>query len=308
MPLDPAVAGLLEGLKAQGFQSFEEIGVEASRTAIESFTGLQKPPREVARVEEVAYGDHPDQRLRVYVPEGSGTRPVVVYTHGGGFIGAGLALTDEPARALANDLGAVVVTTTYRKAPEHRFPAAPDDAWSALEWVTKNIEQYGGDTGRMAVMGDSVGGNLAAGVAVRARDAGQPRLAAQVLIYPLIDPLADTQSRREFAEGYVLHAAALAWFGQQYVSSPADVTDPRLALNRTQTLEGLPPTLVLTNEYDTLRDEAEAFADQLRAAGVDVEVTRFPGLVHAVYWMSAVVPRQEEYHQRIVEYLRARLA
>jgi acetyl esterase len=308
MPLDPAVSGLLEQLKAQGFESFEKLGVEGSRAVIDTFTQLQKPPREVARVEEVHYGADHDQKLRIHVPEGTGDFPVVVYLHGGGFIGAGLPLVDEPARALANDVGAIVVTVTYRKAPEHKFPSAHDDAWSAFEWVTKNVEQYGGDLGRVAVMGDSVGGNLAAGVAIRAQDAGVTDLAAQVLVYPLVDPAADTASRREFAEGYVISTSDLAWFGQQYVSSAADATDPRLSLPTTPTLAGLPPTLVLTNEYDPMRDEAEEFAEQLRGAGVDVEATRFAGLVHAVYWLSGAVPRSDEYHQRIVSFLQKRLA
>jgi acetyl esterase len=308
MPVDAAVASLLEQLKAQGFESFQQLGVKGSRALIDTFTELQKPPREIVRVEEVQYGGDPEQRLRVYVPEGSGSLPVVVYTHGGGFIGAGLAVVDEPARALANDLGAIVVTVTYRKAPEHKFPAAHDDAWSAFQWVTKHVEQFGGDLGRMAVMGDSVGGNIAAGVVVRARNTGLTRLAAQVLIYPLVDPAAETDSRREYAEGYVISTSDLGWFGQHYVSSPADATDPRLSLTALPTLEGLPPTLVLTNECDPMRDEAEAFAEQLGTAGVDVETTRFPGLVHAVYWMSGAVPRSAEYHQRIVEFLRSRLA
>jgi acetyl esterase len=170
------------------------------------------------------------------------------------------------------------------------------------------VEQFGGDHGRVAVMGDSVGGNLAAGVAVRARDTGLGRPAAQVLVYPLVDPAADTASRREFAEGYVISTTDLAWFGQQYVLSPEEASDPRLSLPATPTLEGLPPTLVLTNEFDPMRDEAEALAEQLRSAGVEVEATRFPGLVHAVYWMSGAVPRSEEYHQRIVRFLRDRLA
>src|SRR6266446_8604075 len=213
MPLDPTVAQLIHGLQQQGVQSFEKIGVEATRAAVDSFTGLQLAPGEVARTAEVSYGSDPQQRARFYVPAGDGPFPVVLYLHGGGFVGGGLAVADEPARALAGDAGVIVVAATYRRAPEARFPAAHDDALQALEWVVKEVAEYGGDPQRIAVVGDSAGGNLAASVVNRARDAGEPQVRAQVLIYPLIDPIAGTTSRQECAEGYLLHLTALEWFG-----------------------------------------------------------------------------------------------
>lgn len=306
MPLDPAVAALIEGLGAQGFQSFEKIGVEATRQAVDSFVGLQKPKREVARVAEVSYGPDPEQRARVYVPPGTGPFPVLVHVHGGGFVAGGLDVVDEPVRALALDAGVVVVSATYRRAPEHRFPAAHDDAAAALAWTAKEVSAYGGDPDRIAVLGDSAGANLAAGAVLRARDAGEPVVRAQVLLYPLVDPVADTASRREFAEGYLIHLAALEWFGGQYVTGPEDVVDPRLALTANR-LEGLPPTLVVTTEFDTLRDEGEAFADALRDAGVDVTSTRIDGLAHALFWASGAIPRSAEIHDAVVAHLRAHL-
>ncbi|MFF5989245.1 alpha/beta hydrolase [Prauserella flavalba] len=307
MPLDPAVAQLLDGLRQQGFQSFERIGVDATRQAIETFTGLQHPPREVARVVETAYGSEDRQRARIYVPEGEGPFPVVLYLHGGGFVGGGLDVVDGPVRALAAGTGAIVVAATYRLAPEAKFPAAHDDTFQALRWAAKEVTAYGGDPARLAIAGDSAGGNLAVSAALRAHEAGEPAVAAQVLIYPLVDATADTPSKREFAEGYVIHTAALEWFGAQYVTGPDDLADPRLAVTGSSSLGALGPTLILTNEYDPLRDEAERFGAQLRDAGARATVRRFDGLVHGVYWMSAAVPRSAEQHDAVVSFLREHL-
>ncbi|GAA4708882.1 alpha/beta hydrolase [Pseudonocardia yuanmonensis] len=306
MPLDSDVAALIAELDRQGFQSFEKIGVEATRHAIDSFAGLQKPKREVANIADVSYSSDPQQRARVYVPPGNGPFPVVVYIHGGGFVAGGLDIVDEPVRALALDVRAVVVSVTYRRAPEARFPAAHDDAFSALQWTAKEIGAYGGDPDRIAVMGDSAGANLACAAVIRARDAGEPGVRSQVLLYPLVDPTADTASRREFAEGYLIHLDALQWFGAQYVTGPDDVADPRLALTR-NALDGLPPTLVVTTEYDTLRDEGEDFARRLDSAGVKVTRTRIAGLAHALYWASGAIARSAEIHEAAVEHLRSTL-
>ncbi len=306
MPLDPTVAALIDGLGQQGFQSFEKIGVGPTRQAVDSFVGLQNPARDVARVTDVDYGTEPEQRARIYLPPGDGPFPVVVHVHGGGFVAGGLDVVDEPARSLALDVGAVVVSVTYRRAPDARFPAAHDDAYAALEWTAREISAHGGDPARIAVMGDSAGANLAAAAVIRARDRGGPAVRAQVLLYPLVDPVADTASRREFAEGYLIHLDALAWFGSQYVSGPGDLADPRLALDRND-LTGLPPTLVVTTEYDTLRDEGEVFAESLRTAGNDVTSTRIAGLTHALYWASGAVPRSAEIHRTAVAHLRSGL-
>jgi acetyl esterase len=175
-----------------------------------------------------------------------------------------------------------------------------------LQWTAKEIGARRGDPDRIAVMGDSAGANLAAAAVIRARDEGGPAIRSQVLLYPLVDPLADTASRADYAEGYLLHLDALAWFGAQYVNGPDDVTDPRLALPRND-LGGLPPTLVVTTEYDALRDEGEAFAEQLRRSGTTVTARRIGGLAHALYWASAAVPRSREIHDAVVGHLRASL-
>jgi acetyl esterase len=311
MTLDSSVQALLEGLAAQGMRPFAELSPAQAREVVEAFAALQAPAREVARVVETHYpGPAGPQDLRIYLPNGAADAPlpVVVYVHGGGFVGGSLAVVDEPARALAADLGAVVVTVTYRKAPEHKFPAATDDTFAALRWVAGHIGEFGGDPERIAVMGDSAGGCLAAVAAQRARDEGGPRLAAQVLVYPVVDPTAQLPSRQECATGPLVSARDLDWFWEQYLRTPADANDPLAVPARAESLEGLPPTLVLTTQYEVSRDEAEAYGERLAAAGVDTEIVRFPGLVHGVYWMSGAVPRSRELHDAIVAFLSKRLA
>jgi acetyl esterase/lipase len=300
--LDPDVQALLDGLAAQGAQSFEKIGVDATRAAVDSIVGLQLPSREVADVVEASYGPHPEQRLRIHVPPGDGPFPVVLYLHGGGFVAGGLDVVAERASALALDAGAVVVTAGYRRAPEARFPAAHDDAFAALLWTARKIGTHGGAADRITVLGDSAGAMLAAAATIRARDEGAPAVRSLALLYPLVDVGAETVSRAEFAEGYLLHRAALDWFREQYLATADEASDPRLALLRNK-LSGLPPTLVVTVECDPLRDEGEMFAAALRAAGTPVRQERIEGLVHAMYWASAAVKRSSELHDAVLEHL-----
>lgn len=304
MALDESVHGLITALVDQGLKSFEQLSVDEARGVVESFTGLQAPARDVPRVVDATYpGPDGEQDLRLYLPDAAGPLPVVLYFHGGGFVGGGLSVADEPSRALANDVGAIVVAATYRLAPEHRFPAAPDDAWAALNWVADNISGYGGDAENLVVMGDSAGGNLAAVTALRARDAHGPRLRGQVLIYPVIDPNAQLPSRSEFAEGYLITAAGLDWFWDQYLSSPEDATNPYAVPTQAARLDDLPPALILTTENEVARDEAEQYGDRLREAGVDARTVRFDGLVHGVYWMSGAVPRSSELRTAVGDFI-----
>lgn len=303
--LDPSVAVIAQALRESGFTGFRAAGVEGTRDVIASVTGLQAAPQMIASVREMAYGDDPEQRLRVYSPGGSGPLPVLVYLHGGGFVAGGLDIAAEPARDLAVRTGAIVVAVTHRRAPEHRFPAAHDDAYAALRWTRNHIGAHGGDPARIGVAGDSSGGNLAAAAALRAVQDGI-ELSALVLVSPLVDPAIATKSREEFARKHVLELDDIAWFTQQYASSTADVTNPRLAID-TADLAGLPPTLVITNECDVLRDEAELLVERMRLAGVDVTLERFDGLAHGVFWMSGAVPRCADQRQAAANFLVARL-
>ncbi len=299
--LDPAFMFIDEMLAKQGVTGLKELGVEGTRAMTASFVDMQAPGKDIARVAERSYGHDPEQRLRIYTPDVAGPAPVVLYFHGGGFVGGDLTVADEPARDLAARTGAVVVSATYRRAPEHRFPAAHDDAYAALRWTVENISDHGGDPTRIALAGDSAGGNLATGAALRAKLDGLG-LVALLMIYPLVRASIDTPSRAEFADGPVITRADLDWFAEQYTPGADDASDPRLSLD-TADLTGLPPTLILVNECDPLRDEAELLAKSMRGAGVDVSIRRFDGLAHGSFWLSLAVPRCEEQRAAAAEFL-----
>ena len=303
--LDPSLMFIVQALDQQGFTGFRDAGVEGTRAIVDSFVDMQAPAKEVTSISEHAYGDDPEQRLRVYIPEGADPKPVLVYLHGGGFVAGGLDVIDELVRDLATRSGAIVVAATYRRAPEHRFPAAHDDAWAALGWTVEHIAAHGGDPERIGLAGDSAGGNLAAGTALRAVQENVD-LAALLLVYPLVNATIQTASREQFASGYVIGLDDLAWFGEQYVADADALTDPRLALD-TAELAGLPPTLVITNECDTMRDEGELLADRLVEAGVQASVRRFDGLAHGVFWTSLAVARCDEQRQAAADFLVATL-
>lgn len=304
--LDPCVMFIVEALREQEFPGFRAAGLEGARAVVESFVDMQAPKQEVASVTEHAYGTDPEQRLRVYVPRAEGPLPVTVYLHGGGFVTGSLDMIDEPVRDLANRTGSIVVSATYRRAPEHRFPAAHDDAVDALRWATEHADEHGGDPTRIALAGDSAGGTLATAAALQVAQEGID-LSALLLINPLVGAALETPSREEFAEGYVIELDDLAWFGEQYVSAPEDTTDVRLDLARGD-LSTLPPTLVITNECDTLRDEGETLAEQIRAASGDATVLRSAGLAHDVYLLSGAVFRAKEQRAAAGEFLVTQLA
>ncbi|MFJ2032145.1 alpha/beta hydrolase [Streptosporangium sp. NPDC087985] len=218
--------------------------------------------------------------VRIYRPtENDHPLPAIVYFHGGGWVLGSVDRNDALGRDLAVRNGAVVLSVDYRLAPDHPFPAAADDAWTVVKDVFARPEDYLADPARIAVCGDSAGGNVAAVAAWRARDAGL-RLAHQVLVYPVTDVAMDTPSYRDYATGFGLGADEMAWFVEQYGGDPAD---PRLAPVRLADKAGLAPATVITAEYDPLRDEGEAYAAQLTAAGVPVELRRYEGAVHGFF-------------------------
>lgn len=305
MAVDEHVSQLLAGLEAQGVPPFSQMSIGQIRETIASFTGMQLPAQEVADVTRLDYagGDGTSLPLRVYTPNTQGPRPVVLYFHGGGFVAGDLDVVDEPARAVANATGATVVTAAYRLAPEHAFPAASDDATAALHWVVDNIADHGGNPDNVVLMGDSAGGNLAVSTALRARDTQGPHITALVLIYPALHPNADLPSRTEFTEGYLLGAADMDFFWKNYLQKPEDANNP-YAVPPIADLTGLPATLVVTTENEVIRDEAEQFADSLRAAGVECRHTRLDGLVHGVFWLSGAIPRSSEIQDAVADFVR----
>ncbi|MFI1675577.1 alpha/beta hydrolase [Streptomyces sp. NPDC020607] len=223
-------------------------------------------------------------------PRPAAPRPTVVFFHGGGYVLCGLDSHDATVRALAARSGAVVVSVAYRLAPEHRFPAAVDDAYAALCWAAGESAALGGDPDAVVTAGDSSGGGLAAAVALRARDEGGPAIALQVLLYPLLDAAQDTASYRENAHGYFPTAAHLRWFWQQYLGADGQGEHPHASPLRAADLHGLPPAYIVTAGCDPLRDEGLAYAARLRAAGGQVTTDHHPHMFHGFLGFPEVLP------------------
>jgi acetyl esterase len=217
--------------------------------------------------------------IRVYTPEGSGPFPILVYLHGGGWVIGDLESHDAPCRLLTSKVGCVTVAVDYRLAPEHKFPAGVEDCFAATKWVAENARELNGDASTLAVGGDSAGGNLSAVVSQLARDAGGPKIAFQLLIYPATEAELDTYSHKTFTD-YFLTKDDILWFWAHYLRGPADRKDPRIAPALAKSFNGLPPALIITAEFDPLRDEAESYGEKLRSAGVPVTVSRYEGMIH----------------------------
>ena len=226
-------------------------------------------------------------RLRVYRPHGA-VRGTLLFLHGGGFVHCGLDSHDGICCRLARSAGCVVASLDYRLAPEHPFPAAPEDALAALAWMGEHVAELGG--GPLAVAGDSAGGNLAAVVCLMAREAGLPRPALQVLFYPATHGLTDVPSRQEFSEGFFLTTDLMRWYMAKYLDNERHATDPRFAPYLAPDLSGLPPALVLTAECDPLRDEGAQYAARLRESGTPAEHRCVPGTIHGFLNFYAFVP------------------
>ena len=227
-------------------------------------------------------------KIRIYTPKGDGPFPLIVYYHGGGFVIADLDVYDSSPRALCNAVGAVVVSAHYRQGPENKFPAAHEDAFAAYEWVLANAAKIKGDPRRVAVVGESAGGNLANYVSLTARDRKRPLPVYQVLVYPVADSDTTTPSYQENANAKPLGKAMMKWFFDN-AATPADAKDPRLAPLHAD-LAGLPPTTLITAQIDPLRSEGEALAKKLEAAGVKVDYRNYQGVTHEFFGMGAVLP------------------
>jgi acetyl esterase len=296
MPLDPQTQLLLQQMEAAGAPPLYTLPVEAARAMVLANPFPPVPFGRLASIEDRAIpGPAGDIPVRIYTPEGSGPFPVLVYYHGGGWVILNLDSHDSLCRALASGAGCVTISVDYRLAPEHKFPAAPDDCLAALRWAAANAIEISGDPARIAVGGDSAGGNLATVVALLARDAGGPPLAGQLLLYPVTDHYrVDLPSYAENAEGYFLTMDDMVWFWDHYLSSADEAIDPRASPLRAADLGGLPPALVITAEYDPLRDEGEAYAQRLREAGVPTTHTRYAGAIHGFFSMAGILDQGKQ--------------
>ncbi|MBN1566486.1 MAG: alpha/beta hydrolase [Acidobacteria bacterium] len=309
MSLDPQARALLDQMTAMGAPPINELQVNEARQSLAAMSGMQGVPEAVAGMEDRTLpsgeGGIP---VRIYTPAGSGQRPILVYFHGGGWVVGSVRDSDILCRALANASGCIVVSVDYRLAPEHPFPAAVDDAYQATVWAAENAAGFGGDGSRIAVAGDSAGGNLAAVVAQIARDRNKPALKFQLLIYPVTDAACDTPSYSENGDGYMLTRDAMQWFWGHYIRNDSDRINPLASPLRASSLSGLPAALVITAEYDPLRDEGELYANRMRAAGVPVELKRYDGMIHGFFTMGAMIDQGRLALQHAAAALRAALS
>jgi acetyl esterase len=315
VPLDPKVRELLD-LRAKappmGTVPVEVMRKSACSQMAELFrTGLVSVSVAAGEDRVIlgpagAAGDLP---ARVYTPEGRGPFPLVVFFHGGGWVLGSLDTHDPFCRALCSGAGCVVVSVGYRLAPEHRFPAASNDALAATRWVAAHAAEGGGDPARIAVAGDSAGGNLATVTALRARDEGGPALRGQLLILPVVGyHTPPTPSYIENAEGYGMTRVAMGWFWKQYLADESQATHPHAVPLVAPDLQGLPPALVITAEYDVLRDEGGSYVERLRAAGVPARLSRYDGVHHRFIEMIGILDQAAKARDEMCAWLREVLA
>jgi len=277
------------------------LGLPAPHTVSpdEARANARKRPRspgpEVAKVENRTIpGPDSDVPVRIYTPEGGGPFPILAWYHGGGMVVGDLDSADGTARNLCVGGNCVVVSVDYRLSPDTKFPGPAEDCMAATNWAVNNAASINGDPSRLAVGGDSAGGNLAASVSLMAADRGGPDIALQLLIYPMTDARSDTESYRANAEGYSLTKTTMEWYWDQYLASKDDAANPYAAPLQAKSLAGQPPALVITAEFDPLCDEGEAYAKRLAEAGVETTTTRYDGVIHGFFSMSTVVDKSRQ--------------
>jgi acetyl esterase len=287
MSLDPQARAILDQMAMAGNKPLNELSVKEARQESAAMAAMQSPLEAVARIEDRTLpGQGGDIPIRMYMPFGDGPFPVLMYFHGGGWVLGNIESSDGLCRILANASKCIVVSVDYRLAPEHPFPAAVEDAYCATEWIAAHATDFGCAASRIAVSGDSAGGNLAAVVAQIARDRGTPSIQFQLLIYPVADAACDAPSYSENADGYFLTKAGMQWFWNHYIQNDADRNNPLASPLRATNLASLPPALVITAEFDPLRDEGEFYAEKMRAAGTPVQLSRYNGMIHGFFTMS----------------------
>ena len=293
--IHPQIVELFEAMKAADVRRVETMSPQEARFQHRRLAKARQEPEIVlGKVENFAL-DAPGRRIpvRLYYPPGyetAGPLPLLMYFHGGGHVIGDLDTHDQAVRNLCLQAGCVAVSVDYRKGPESPFPAAVEDCFFATQWFAEQAEWYGIAGDRIAVGGDSAGGNLAAVVALLARDAGGPRLCFQLLVYPIVDYAGGFPSYDAYGEGFgVLETKTVEWFRDRYLMTASDVADWRVSPLRAERHDDLPPVLIQLAELDVLHDEGVAYAERLRMSGVPVEVIRYPGQIHAFFTFTHMV-------------------
>jgi len=289
MPLDPQIQALLD--KGAGVPATHTLSVDVARAQYEARIASMARPADIAGARDhMIEGPGRPLRLRIYTPHGTGSFPLLVFFHGSGFVLCSLDTHDSMCRNLCAGAGCVVVSVDYRLAPEHKFPAGIDLCLHATRWAAVHAVELGADPARIAVAGDSAGGNMAAVTAIRVRDEGGPALSGQLLLYPVTDyHTPGTPSYEENAEGYGLTRDTMKWFWGHYLCNPSESMHPHASPLRAPDLSGLPPGLIITAEYDPLRDEGELYAHKLRTTGVPSVLSCYDGVNHGfMFWVGVV--------------------
>jgi acetyl esterase len=290
--LDPAATALLATIKEGGFPGWAYLTLQQARAMMASMRPLAGEPEPVVAVEDIVIPGTTGIPARLYRPHGDHPLPLVVYFHAGGWALGDYDDIDTPVRALANRSRCAVLSVNYRLAPEHKYPAAVEDAYAAVHWASLHGEAYGWDGQRLAVMGDSAGGTLAAVVALQARDNNGPRIQLQVMVYPVLDHDYDTPSYRQFGSSWgVLTRTDMICFHSTYVSHPDQLDSPYVSPLRCTNLSGLPRALIILAEADPLRDDGLRYAAALQRAGVTAEARVYPGMVHGFWQLGGVLPQ-----------------
>ena len=294
MALDPQAQAVIDLVIKSGRPAYNTLSPKDARQLFRETRPASTPtPPEIGAVRNlVAQGPGGPIPLRVYRPAGvaaSVALPGLMYFHGGGWVIGDLDTHDVLCRQFTAEAGITVVNVDYRLAPEHKFPAAADDAWAATRWTVAHASELGVDAGRLAVGGDSAGGNLAAVVALQARDASAPAIKLQVLVYPVTDVAAESRSYQDFAEGYMLTRESMRWFTAHYLAAAGQANDWRVSPLRASSHAGLPPALVVTAGFDPLRDEGAAYAAKLQQAGVLVDYVCYGGMIHGFAGMGKLI-------------------
>ena len=292
---DPEVQALLESADRLPIPPTYALSVESARDRLDRLL-TDQPVEAVAGVENFSIpGPESAIPIRIYVPDGSPPYPVLVYFHGGGWTAGSLDTHDSVCAALTNRAGCLTVSVDYRLAPEHPFPAAVEDSYAAVEWLAAHGERINADTGRIAVAGDSAGGNLTAAVTIMARDHDGPRFVHQGLLYPAVasPTVHEFESYEENAEGYLLEMASVRWYYDQYFQSPVHARNEYAAPLLADDLSGLPPATVITAGFDPLRDEGIEYAVRLEADGVDVEHRHYERMIHAFVSLPEAISQSQ---------------
>ncbi|MBV8368957.1 MAG: alpha/beta hydrolase [Candidatus Eremiobacteraeota bacterium] len=296
--VDPQARAFLDYIAALNRPPLETMPLDEVRALFEeAFTRLGGPPLPVGRVAEVtAPGPRGAIPIRVYTPEGAAEpRPMLVYFHGGGWVCGSRDSYDSVCRLLTRESGCTIASVDYRLAPEHPAPEPFEDCYAALEWLAAHAGELGADASRLAIGGDSAGGGLAAGVALKARDANGPRIAHQLLVYPAVGGgVTQSESYRLYSDGYFLTAERIAFYDRCHMPRPELADVPYVFADRAETLRGLPPATLIFAECDPIRDEGLKYAERLRADGVPADVRVYPGMIHAFFSFIGIFDQGRE--------------